>query len=107
MTAIATRSSGQPQPVVSDARSARATKYIVRFVALGYLLLLLALPVMMVFYKTFEQGIEPVLKALSRPGFQHAFWMTLTITAIVVEISVSICRKIQTELDVPRRYTGF
>ena len=87
MTAVATRSSGQPQPVVSNARSARATKYIVRFVALGYLLLLLALPVMMVFYKTFEQGIEPVLKALSRPGFQHAFWMTLTITAIVVPIN--------------------
>jgi len=87
VTAVATRVSGQPQPVVSNARSARATKYIVRFVALGYLLLLLALPVMMVFYKTFEQGIEPVLKALSRPGFQHAFWMTLTITAIVVPIN--------------------
>ncbi len=87
VTAVATRASGEAHPVAYGTRSARAAKYLVRFVALGYLLLLLALPVMMVFYKTFEQGLEPVLKAISRPGFQHAFWLTLTITAIVVPIN--------------------
>jgi sulfate transport system permease protein len=87
VTAVATRAGGEAHPVVYGTRSARAAKYIIRCVALAYLLLLLALPVMMVFYKTFEQGLEPVLKAISRPGFQHAFWMTLTITAIVVPIN--------------------
>ena len=87
MTAAVTQGRGDAHPVESGARSARATKYLVRFVALGYLLLLLALPVMMVFFKTFEHGLEPVLKAISRPGFQHAFWLTLTITAIVVPIN--------------------
>ncbi len=88
MRAVATRpSTGEPQPVVSNARSARATTYLVRGIALAYLALLLVLPVAMVFFKTFDQGIEPVLKAIARPGFQHAFWLTLTITAIVVPIN--------------------
>ena len=38
----------------------------------------------MVFVRTFEGGIEPFLKALSRPAFQSAFWLTLQITAITV-----------------------
>jgi sulfate/thiosulfate transport system permease protein len=73
--------------VVSSASRTRLAKYLVRSAALIYLLLLLALPVLMVFYRTFEDGLAPVLKALARPGFQHAFWLTLLITAIVVPIN--------------------
>ncbi len=73
--------------MVADARRARLARYLLRIAALTYLLLLLALPVLMVFYRTFEDGLAPVLKALARPGFQHAFWLTLTITAIVVPIN--------------------
>ncbi len=90
MTNIASPSSlSRPErhPVVSRAWRTRTAKYLVRSVALIYLLLLLALPVLMVFYRTFEDGLAPVLKALARPGFQHAFWLTLLITAIVVPIN--------------------
>jgi sulfate transport system permease protein len=58
-----------------------------RAVALGYLLMLLALPVVMVFWRTFENGLEPVLQALGRPAFQSAFWLTLQITLIAVPIN--------------------
>lgn len=73
--------------VGSGAVRARAVRYLLRCAALGYLLLLLVLPVAMVFLRTFEHGLDPVLDAISRPGFQHAFWLTLTITAIVVPIN--------------------
>ena len=56
---------------------------------LTYLTLILALPVFMVFWRTFEDGLEPVLKAISRPAFQSAFWMTLQITAIAVPINTA------------------
>jgi sulfate transport system permease protein len=55
-----------------------------RVVALGYLMLILALPVAMVFYRTFEHGVTPVVHALTEPDFLHALWLTLLITAIVV-----------------------
>jgi sulfate transport system permease protein len=55
-----------------------------RVVALGYLMLILALPVAMVFYRTFEHGVTPVVHALAEPDFLHALWLTLLITAIVV-----------------------
>ncbi len=87
MTSIAARAATERHPVVADARRARLARYLLRIGALTYLLLLLALPVLMVFYKTFEDGLAPVLKAVARPGFQHAFWLTLTITAIVVPIN--------------------
>jgi sulfate transport system permease protein len=58
-----------------------------RLVVLGYLTFILALPVFMVFWRTFEDGLEPVLKAISRPAFQSAFWMTLQITAIAVPVN--------------------
>jgi sulfate/thiosulfate transport system permease protein len=66
---------------------ATAARLALRSVALGYLLLLLAMPVFMVFWRTFEHGLEPVLQALSRPAFQSAFWLTLQITLIAVPIN--------------------
>ena len=35
----------------------------------------------MVFVRTFESGLDPFLKAISRPAFQSAFWLTVQITA--------------------------
>ena len=43
----------------------------------------------MVFWRTFEDGLEPVLKAISRPAFQSAFWLTLQITAIAVPVNTA------------------
>jgi sulfate transport system permease protein len=74
--------------VVGDDRArARAARLSVRTIALLYLLLILALPVVTIFLRTFESGLEPVLKAIQRPAFQSAFWLTLTITAIAVPIN--------------------
>jgi sulfate transport system permease protein len=60
-----------------------------RTIALGYLLLLLALPVLLVFWRTFEHGLGPVLAALQRPAFQSAFWLTLQITLVAVPINTA------------------
>jgi sulfate transport system permease protein len=59
----------------------------VRFLALAYLLGLLAMPVGLVFYRTFENGLAPVLTALQALSFQHAFWLTMTVTGIAVPIN--------------------
>lgn len=79
---------GARQVLASD-RRAWAVRLSVRSIALLYLLLLLALPVLMVFVRAFENGVEPVLAAFSRPAFQSAFWMTLQITAIAVPINTA------------------
>jgi sulfate transport system permease protein len=81
-----------PAPAVSIPAirgSGRLTRYVVRFLALGYLAALLALPVGLIFYRTFESGLAPVLNAVGAPSFQHAFWLTLTITAIAVPINTA------------------
>jgi sulfate/thiosulfate transport system permease protein len=55
-----------------------------RFAALGYLTLLLALPVGMVFWRTFEDGVGAAIDAVTTPAARHAFLITILITAIVV-----------------------
>jgi sulfate/thiosulfate transport system permease protein len=55
-----------------------------RTVALGYLGLLLALPVGFVFWRTFENGLSPVWEALTAPSFLHALWLSVLIVLIVV-----------------------
>jgi sulfate transport system permease protein len=53
-------------------------------VALGYLGLLLAMPLAVVFYNTFATGLGPVWTALTAPDAVHALWLTLIVTAIAV-----------------------
>ena len=48
-----------------------------RFIALGYLFLLLAAPVGLVFFRTFENGFGPAWEAVTTPEAQHAFWLTM------------------------------
>jgi sulfate transport system permease protein len=59
----------------------------VRFLALGYLATLLALPVGMVFYRAFEKGIGPLWHAMTTPEFQHALWLTVVMVAIAVPLN--------------------
>ena len=61
-----------------------AAKIALRAAALGYLGLLLALPVGIVFYNTFIAGIVPVWNAITQPDALHALWMTLLVAAIAV-----------------------
>jgi sulfate/thiosulfate transport system permease protein len=58
-----------------------------RTVALSYLVVILLAPLAMVFYRTFESGLEPVWKVLSDPGTVHAFKVTLIATAIAVPVN--------------------
>jgi sulfate transport system permease protein len=59
-------------------------RYGLRAAALGYLLLLLAIPVGMVLYRMFENGLSPVWDELTSPAFTHALQVTLIIVAIAV-----------------------
>jgi len=58
-----------------------------RFIALGYLFLLLAAPVGLVFWRTFENGLGPAWEAVTTPEAQHAFWMTLFMVIVAVPIN--------------------
>jgi sulfate transport system permease protein len=55
-----------------------------RFVALGYLAGLLAFPVGLVFWRTFENGLGPVWNAATNPEALHALWLTVLIALIAV-----------------------
>src|SRR2546430_7315689 len=55
-----------------------------RFTALGYLAMLLMLPLGLVFYRTFEHGIGPVWTAITDPQAVHALWLTVLIALIAV-----------------------
>jgi sulfate transport system permease protein len=59
-------------------------KYVLRFTALGYLALLLLLPVAMVFGRAFENGVGAAWASVTTPEAIHAFWLTILITLIVV-----------------------
>jgi sulfate transport system permease protein len=59
-------------------------KLALRSVALGYLGLLLVVPVGMVFYRALEHGIGPAWDAVTTPPAQHAFYLTCVIAAIAV-----------------------
>ena len=68
----------------SGSRTARLG---LRTVALGYLALLLAGPVGIVFYRTFENGIGPAWEAVTTPEAQHAFWMTMVMVGVAVPLN--------------------
>ena len=59
-------------------------KYLLRFTALGYLALLLVLPVGMVFRRAFENGVGAAWESVTTPESTHAFLITILIAAIVV-----------------------
>jgi sulfate transport system permease protein len=58
-----------------------------RCVALGYLALLLMIPVGLVIYRTFEPGIGAVWASITTPAAISAFWLTLEIAAIAVALN--------------------
>jgi sulfate transport system permease protein len=62
-------------------------RYGLRIVALGYLALLLLLPVTLIFYRAFEHGIGAAWAAVTTPDALHAFYLTFIITAIAVPLN--------------------
>jgi sulfate transport system permease protein len=57
-----------------------------RTVALGYLALLLLIPVGVVLYRTVEPGLGDVWTSITTPAAVHAFWLTVEVTAITVPL---------------------
>jgi sulfate transport system permease protein len=55
-----------------------------RFAALGYLGALLVFPVGLIFWRTFQHGIGPVIDAATSPEALHALWLTIIIALIAV-----------------------
>jgi len=62
-------------------------KYAVRFASLGYLTVLLGLPVGYVFWKTFRHGFWPAWHAVTTPDAVHALKVTLILAAIAVPLN--------------------
>jgi sulfate transport system permease protein len=58
-----------------------------RTVVLGYLAILLLVPVGLVFYRTFEHGLLPVWQSITTPAAVHAFWLTIEIALIAVPLN--------------------
>ena len=65
----------------------RLAKYGLRYFALGYLALLLVIPVGMVFVRMFDEGIGNAWSAITSPEGLHAFYMTLLMVAIAVPLN--------------------
>ena len=63
------------------------SRYALRFVALGYLLMLLIIPIGMVLYRTFQDGFGPFWDAIQQPDAMHALKLTLEVTLISVPIN--------------------
>jgi sulfate transport system permease protein len=63
------------------------TRLGLRTIALGYLALLLVVPVGLVFWRTFEHGVAPAWNAVTNADAAHAFWLTLEIVAIAVPLN--------------------
>ncbi len=64
-----------------------AKKLPLRILGLGYLALLLVLPLTLVFYRTFEDGFDAIVRTIESPEATHAFWMTLLMVVIAVPLN--------------------
>jgi sulfate transport system permease protein len=51
-----------------------------RGIAVLYLTLLLVIPVVLIFWRTFENGLQPVIDGLTSPATIHAFQITAVVT---------------------------
>jgi sulfate/thiosulfate transport system permease protein len=63
------------------------SKYLLRVVALGYLALLLGIPVGLVFVNAFQDGIAAAWEAVTTPEAQHAFYLTMVMVAVAVPLN--------------------
>jgi sulfate/thiosulfate transport system permease protein len=62
-------------------------RYALRFAALGYLAALLVVPVGLVVYRAFEDGIAEFFAAITTPEALHALWLTIVIALIAVPLN--------------------
>jgi sulfate/thiosulfate transport system permease protein len=65
----------------------RRGRYGLRFAALGYLALLLLLPLALVFIRTFGEGLDAIWTELTKPETLHAFYLTCIMVAVAVPLN--------------------
>ena len=63
------------------------SRYALRFLALGYLALLLGIPVALVFVNAFQDGFAAAWDAVTTPEAQHAVYLTLVMVAVAVPLN--------------------
>lgn len=66
----------------------RSTRISLRVIALGYLFVLVGVPIAVILWRTFEPGIPAFLASVSTPAAQSALDLSLLIVAITVPINV-------------------
>jgi len=66
----------------------RGSRLTLRVVALAYVLGLLALPILVILYRTFEPGLDTFIESIRTPAAIAALNLSLTIVAIVVPLNV-------------------
>jgi sulfate transport system permease protein len=63
-------------------------RYLLRFVALGYLLVLLIVPVGLILWRTFSPGVVAFFESITTPAAISALQLSLLVVAIVVPLNV-------------------
>jgi sulfate transport system permease protein len=64
--------------------SGRLSRWGLRSFALGYLALLLLIPLGMIFFRAFEHGMAAAFESVTTPDALHAFYLTILVTAIAI-----------------------
>jgi sulfate transport system permease protein len=77
----------EPGPVRGASGKGKLAKYGLRGVALGYLFALLLIPVILIFFKAFEDGVGHAWEAVTTPEALHAFYLTVLIAGIAVPLN--------------------
>jgi sulfate/thiosulfate transport system permease protein len=67
--------------------SSTSSRWGLRFLGLGYIAVLLIAPLVLLFYKTFEDGIAPPIEAITSGDGLHALKLTLLTVAIAVPLN--------------------
>ncbi|MBW8731112.1 MAG: sulfate ABC transporter permease subunit CysW [Terrabacter sp.] len=69
-------------------RVSRGTRLSLRVVALGYLFVLLGVPIGVILWRTFEPGLSEFIASISTPAAKSALNLSLLIVAITVPVNV-------------------
>jgi sulfate transport system permease protein len=67
--------------------SSASSRFTMRGIVLVYLGFLLLAPVGLIFYKTFEHGLSPVIDTVTNHDFLHALYLSLLTVAIAVPLN--------------------
>jgi sulfate/thiosulfate transport system permease protein len=74
-------------PVRGASGKGRVAKHGLRGIALGYLFALLLIPVILILFKAFEDGVGHAIDAVTTPDALHAFYLTILIAGIAVPLN--------------------